>query len=314
MFDQIFWIFIAVICAAVAPSALFTYILYLKPRMERPLPNEKYWGRWKIPLPQLGLMNDGDVTEAVNFFMSNWTKAADNSIDPQERQAYLDLRDLGAKKCHIFAQKVESRKFMYFCIGNPLDLGNHMREDKPGRFGTETQQLYIYNIQDCKSLGKGPDGFEFVSVKLGKTSGLKFTDLENTLLTNLMEATKYAKAAAISKEKMKYFEERAEIMDDLTDKALSIANRKTSEEGESRLIAGTPPLVTVTVPESKGFRLPQVKWFSGWQAFIALLAFIATPMIMTSSHIEYQDQTTVAAAVAFATFILYPFIKKVLGK
>lgn len=311
MVDLLTVVALPVAILSVAAFALF-YFFMLKPRIEEPLPNEHDEGLWRIPLPQLGLMNEGKVCTARRFLQSQFAKLIDNS-PPSEVQGYIKLRE-EIMKSHAFAQRVGRDKYLYLFDQNPLDPQFHMRDDKPSRLGTTIPIRFLIRIQDCMSGGKGEDGFNYVKVKL-KPESAKFSDDEREAFALHLDTLKNLKLAATGKEEKKHLEDRIGILNTHLSKAYDKLNESTSNQAESDLIASTTSLTHPEVAAPSRFRWPKAtEFFTGWQVAIAIIAYLVTPNAMAAAGIGYPDPQTVAVGMAFFLFLAFPFVRKLIHR
>ena len=233
--DLLLWISVPSAIIAIAAIVLI-YLFLLKPRIEDPLPNEHDEGLWRIPLPQLGLMNEGKVCTARRYIQSQFSKLIDSAPMP-EVQAYVSLRE-SIMKSHLFAQKVGRDNFIYLFDQNPLDPQFHMRDDRVSRLGTTVPERFLIHIQDCMSKGKGEDGFNYVMVKL-RSEEAKFTEEEREHFSLHLDALRNLKLAATGKEERKHLEDRIGILENHLTKAYNKQNETISDKAISDLIAST---------------------------------------------------------------------------
>ena len=305
--------FVALPIAIVSALALgLIYLFMLKPRIEEPLPNEHDEGLWRIPLPQLGLMNEGKVCTGRRYVQSQFAKLIDNSPST-EVQGYINLREEILKN-QIFAQRVGRDKYLYLFDQNPLDPQFHMRDDKPSRLGTTIPIRFLLHIQDCMSGGKGEDGFNYVKVKM-KPETAKFSDDEREAFTLHLDTLKNLKLAATGKEEKKHLEARIGILETHLSKAYDKLNEGTSNQAESDLIASTTSLTHPEVPVPSRFHWPKAtEFFTGWQVAIAIIAYLVTPNAMAAAGIVYPDPQTVAVGMAFFLFLAFPFLRKLIHR
>ena len=291
---------------------LLFYFFMLKPRIEEPLPNEHDEGLWRIPLPQLGLMNEGKVCTGRRYVQSQFAKLIDNSPS-SEVQGYIKLRE-EILQSHAFAQRVGRDKYLYLFDQNPLDPQFHMRDDKLSRLGTTIPIRFLIHIQDCMSGGKGEDGFNYVKVKL-KPEAAKFSDDEREAFALHLDTLKNLKLAATGKEEKKHLEDRIGILETHLSKAFEKLNIVTSNQAESDMIASVTSLTHPEAPVPSRFHWPKAtEFFTGWQVAIAIIAYLVTPNIMSAAGIVYPDRQTVAVGMAFFLFLAFPFVRKLVHR
>jgi hypothetical protein len=304
---------VALPIAIISAMALFlVYFFMLKPRLEVPLPNEHDEGLWRIPLAQLGLMNEGKVCTGRRYVQTQFAKLIDNSPS-SEVQGYIKLRE-EILKSHIFAQRVGRDKYLYLFDQNPLDPQFHMRDDKSTRLGTTVPIRYLLHIKDCMSGGRGEDGFNYVKVKL-KSESAMFSDDEREAFTLHLDTLKNLKLAATGKEEKKHLDDRIGILETHLSKAYGKLNEGTSNQAESELIAATTSLTHPEVQPPSRFHWPKAtEFFTGWQVAIAIIAYLVTPNAMAAAGIAYPDRQTVAVGMAFFLFLAFPFVRKLIHR
>lgn len=287
---------------------LLLWFFYLKPLVEQPLPNEHDEGIWRMPLPQLGLINEGRVTTARRTIQGWWATLIDNA-DSNKRPDLIALRD-AQLKLHLFAQKVGRDKYIYAFDKNPLDPEQHIRQDKTVRFGSDLAVRFIYNVKDCMNLGKSEDGFEFIVVKLSTESSF-FTSEEQNKFSQILEGLKFLRLAAINTEASKHYKDLADDRGTLLEENYGVTRDVSSERDKAKRALSQKSLTEPETPTLKGGYLRAVAkgFFSGWQLFVTVSAYIITLNVAKYQQVEYPDPSTLAIIVAIFAFIVFPFIK-----
>lgn len=288
------------------------YVFFVRPRVEYPLPNEQDEGFWRIPLPQLGRMNEGRVTTARRYSQNLWSKVIENNFQ-QNTQKLVEARDALLRR-PTFAQKVGRDKVIYLFDQNPLDPQFHMREDKPTRFGTDIIVRFVYGVKDCKSLGTR-DGFEFIGVKLSKETSA-FQEEERALWGTFLEVQSYLRLAAVNLEALQQVKKENSSLRALYDETLGILAKERSELNIARRALGQKDLWTGEAPMPKTPFLQTVtKGFFTWiQLAITLLTYVVAYNAAKYYQVMYPDPATFSVILAVAAFFGYPIAKGLLQK
>lgn len=293
---------------------IILYYFVVQPKVLLPLSNEQDEGEWRIPLPQLGYgVNDGRVTTARRYVEAYWAKLIENA-PPKKQEALIKRRDQ-ILKYHLFAQRVGRDKFLYMFDKNPLEARFHIREDKPVKFGADVPMRFIYGVQDCMTIGKDEDGFEHVGIKLSAET-IKFTSDERRKFHADLEMNRFVKLAALNVEAVSKEKQDKERYETLFHEALDDVAKKSGMVATRDRALANKDLLDLEPPVVKGrMSLPSAKQFFSWpQVAVALFTFLVTPNIMAQAQITYPDPQTVAVGLACITFMVTPFIRKLVGK
>jgi hypothetical protein len=314
MFEELFEYLPFILSIPIILAVLvLLWIFVMRPRIQLPLLDEEDEGIWRIPLPQLGKMNEGRVTTARRTFQAHFGKLIDTA-DPGEREKFVKLRDL-CMQFNWFAQRIGRSKVMYAFDKDPLQPSQHMRDDIAGRFGGDTPVRFVYNVKDCLNLGQGEDGFEYVGVKLGIET-THFTDDERSKYTLALDTMKVVQVAAANKESVKHFKQLADSREQLVQEQYE-QNRKVASERDNAYSAlSQKPLTAPDVELGRGGLVKAIaKNFFSWQQIaLATFAYILIPNIMKYFSVSFPEPSTVSLLFAIIIFFLWPVVKGLFRK
>jgi hypothetical protein len=297
--------------AAALIFVLVLYVYYFKPKIELPLPNERYEGVITIYLPRLGLMV-GPMTTARQTLSRWWNDLITNEEDKDQRQNYEDVRK-GMMQRHPFAHKTDAGRKLYLFDENPLSQ-EFMSVDASGKH----QSRLIHHVQDAWSVGEY-NGFECVWVKLDASSQpftaneMLLADQEARCLSFLEEAAKNTRKISALQKLVGYLEKQLGLEQEAKAKMRSERDRAKSALGQKSLSEGEVQL--------KGaFRQQLKEWFSLPQIATEVAGFLAAPHIIgyissyTGVIYEYPVSALLVAAITGVGFFIIPIGKKLLGR
>jgi len=273
--------------------AIVSFVIYhfvIQPKVQLPLSNEQDEGEWRIPLPQLGVINEGRVTTARRYVQSLWSQLIDNT-EATKRAPLIKKRDT-MLKYHLFAQKIGRGKILYLFDENPLDPQFHMREDRPVRFGSDIPIRFVYGIKDCISGGQS-DGFEYIAVKLNPEES-KITETERECFGIELEAVKALKLAASNQEAIKAVKDENENLQmHLHETQEALASERSEKERARRALGQKSLTVHEPMVQTKPYWRTVSKSFFSWpQVALALIVYLIVPNILSRTEITYPDPGT----------------------
>lgn len=298
----------------VAVAVVVLYKFVLEPKITYPLPNEQDEGIWRIPLPQLGIVNEGRTTTARRYLQSHWALAIE-SAEENNKKALIAERD-DQMNYHWFAQKCGNQNYLYCFDENPLDPQFHMREDRGGRFGGETPVRFIYGIRDSTARGE-QDGFKLIGVKLSPEV-FKFTEEERKWTDLRLEAAAFLRIASENLGKIKFLHERNKSLDSLLEE-----ERGKHAETRSKLDRALSALEQKTLSVPEGIKVPGAfvqrlkEWFT-WPQLLSAggFYFIVSPLLMSAFFNTATPPTTtyITAGITIAGFFIIPVFRKIFGR
>ncbi len=309
------WTYI-ILVPVLALTVVIVYLFFLKPRVEYPLPNEEDCGIWKVLLTQLGMIPEGRVTTARRHYQKLWAKVIDNS---EGDKADLVTTREAMLKYHLFAQKTSHEKIMYFFDQNPRDAQFHTREDKPGRFGSDQQMLFVHGVKDCVSIGKS-DGWEYIGVKLSK-EGSSLLEAERKNFDTFLTIGRHLRLAAENIGVLHFLKDKVKVLDDLL-----MGEREKHAETRSKLdraLSALEQKPLSTTGEAKlpgGFGEKLKGWFTWPQLAGALAGYLSSGPIMqwlesTQGWSITPPMTTyVTLMITIAGFFSIPAFRKLFGR
>lgn len=301
----------------VAIAVVILYKFVLEPKVQYPLQNEQDEGIWRLPLPQLGRVNEGRVVTARRYLQGLWAATIEAAED-DKRPGLIAERD-SEMNYHWFAQKCGGKNILYCFDLNPLEPQFHMREDREGRFGGETAVRFVYGVKDSVER-KEHDGFTVIGVKLTPEEA-KLTQDERKNYDLRHEGVSYLRLAAENLGKIKFLAERLKSLDDLLHD-----ERKKHAETRSKLdraLSALEQKTLSTTGEAKvpgGFVQKVKEWFTWPQLITAAVAYFSSgPIIqwLSSSQglvIQPPITTYVTLMITIAGFFIIPVVKKVFGR
>jgi len=304
------WLFLFPVIAGGAAAltiGLVIYFLYLKPKVEQPLPNERQIGFVSMWLPRgLGLMT-GYMSTAQRTFEAKFNECLEKESDGDGKKKLEALKSF-LVQTNLFAQKVGRETFVYAFDKNPLDQ-KFMDVDPK-----QNDSYIIHGVQDALSVGDF-GGLKFIGVKLDPTSTC-FSEKDEQALTTFLEASKYVRQAAAN------FNKIADLKRDRDD-ARETLEKELKEKGElrSKLDRASSALsikpLTVENVAVKGALQEKLKqWFTWPQLLTAAVGYLASPYIIkaTAMTIEPPVTTYFAAFCAFVGFFIIPVGKRLFGR
>jgi len=299
--------FLAALTGGIIFLVLF-YMLYWKPRVELPLPNERFVGHVTMWLPHgLGLLS-GPMTTARMTMQRYFLTAIRSEKDENMRKVLIAIRNF-VMQHQVFAIKNGNgeKKILLF-DANPEDQ-KFMDVDR------ERQGLLLHGVQDAHSEGV-EGGFEFIGIKLNPELA-EFNDVELERYQTAMQHIKYLKDAAMNKERIATLVDQLEAVE----RELAIERRDTAEirsKYDRALNAlDQKPLTVLEEPKLKPSIRELVKeWFSWPQIGVAAIAYLLAPNILTWAKIQLKepDRTYAQLGIAVFGFFIIPIGRKIFGR
>lgn len=297
------WIIIA-LALILTPFLIILYKLIIKPKIEPPLPDELYEGKWTIPVPGIGIL-EGPVTTARKTVEKLWNKIIE-SANPNEQEKLVEQKKLMLNHHHFFAIKNNGEKYILLFNDNPLNDKYSIRRDIPGRFGATEITRFIHGVQDCIDLGE-EEGFHWLTIKLKETNPI--TQQERKLFMFNGTNAKYLMRAAKNLEQIKFLQDEVEFLrEELSATQKELAKERSEKERAKRALA-QKSLTEEEAPEIKaGWKQIAKRFFSIPQIATCVIVYFLTPEILRRIGV-ILDQTGLSIVVGvatIATFFLYP--------
>jgi hypothetical protein len=282
------------------------YTLYYRPRIQKPLPNEKSLDYWTIWLREHGVVT-GYVTTAMQTLQARLTDIMQNETDTEQKKRVIEFQNF-LKKFSPIAQRCERKTNIYLCTQNPED--QRFRAIDPDR-----KDSYILNdVEDVLYAGEW-DGWNIYAVKLG-TETIGFSDEEKKLVSNLAEGVKYLRDAAKNVEKIKAFKESYDDQVSENQKLVKALREKESKLDDALYALSQKPLTVEEVALKGGFREKIKEWFTWPQILTAVVGYLIAPYVLQFLQWDLQPPATTyfTAFITLIGFFFIPIARKLFGR
>ncbi len=299
--------FLAALTGGIIFLVLF-YMLYWKPRVELPLPNERFVGNVTMWLPKGFGLFSGPMTTARMTMEHYFSTTIRSEKDKKVRKVLANMRDF-VMSFQLFAMKNSNGdKVILMFDANPEDQ-RFMDVD------TEGGGLYVHGVQDAYTKGT-EGGFEFIGVKLNEKLA-EMNEEEQERYDTGLEFIKYLPDAARNLERLLIVtEERDALKRQLwqeredTAQVRSLCDRLASALDQKPLTVLEMPKVKTTISEIVK------QWFSWKQLLVALAAYLLAPNILALLHVELKEpeHTYAILGVTVIGFFLIPIGRKIFSR
>lgn len=274
-------------------------ILYwlMKPRMELPLPNETDLGPWIIPLPEG--VTEGRMTTARRTF-ERLIDIAISDADKNEKNELLTFKKelfnyhlygfKGGSKCILFSNQPLSDERLSLPMGKEKRL-------------LQTPLTWI---------DKGEyEGFRFIFLKMPKPETTKIDADEHKSYTDIGEAIKYIRSAAMNLQKLKESSARvAWLIDELELTQKELAAERSEKELGKRALAQKSLSSPETKPIKSKLRTQIGEFFyNGWRLVASGAAGLLTYWICKARNLPTEPMV-VTIIIGVIVFLVYPWISR----
>jgi len=292
--------------AAATIIALVGYFLYLRPRSQEALPNERQLGYVTVWLREHGVVA-GWASTAANTLEGQLTEILENETDEGVREQLAQAK-IFLRSFNPMAHKIGRDMHILLFDENYLDQRYmDVAKDRPNSF-------LIQGVQDVCSAGEW-GGFKFFGVKLSKEVK-PFSDEERKRFEAVLEVSMYVRDAAKNTGKI------AHLKDELKDARIEL-ERLWKDKAELRskhdrsLHALSQKLLTQTETELKGAWRDKIKeWFTWPQLVTGLAGYLLAPYIIQFGGWQIVPPVTTyfAAGMAALGFFFIPIGKRLFGR
>lgn len=296
------------VAATLVFFAILFYTLYYKPKIQKPLPNERFLGFITLWIPKGFGLKAGYATTARRTLEKMFTDIMENEADEEAEEKLAAAKQI-FDSFHPIAHRASGENYIYLFDMNPQDQ-KYMDVDP-----TRNDAYIIHGVQDAISVGEWK-GFKFLGLALNP-GHTKLSPEEHTRFQLGVEAVKYLRDAAKNTLKIatlkdeledtrsaleKTLKEKAEIRSKL-DRALSALSQKTLTQPEEVKVKGA-------------WRAKVKEWFNWPQFLTAAVAYLIAPHLLTWFNITLQPPgiTYFVAFITIVGFFIIPVGKKMFGR
>lgn len=274
-------------------------ILYwlMKPRMELPLPNETDLGPWIIPLPEG--VTEGRMTTARRTF-ERLIDIATSDADGTKKKSLLTFKE-ELFNYHLYGFKGGSKCILF----SNQNLGDE-RLSLP--MGKEKRLLQT----PLAWIDKGEyDGFRFIFLKMPEPETTKMDAKEHKNYTDIGEAIKYIRSAAMNIQKLKESSTRVAWLTDELDLTQKELAAERSEKERSKRALSQKPLSSPETKPVKGKLRTQIGefFYNGWRLVASGAAGLLTYWICRARNLPTEPMV-VTIIVGMIVFLVYPWISR----
>jgi hypothetical protein len=287
-------------------GALVGYFLYLRPRSQEALPNERQLGYVTLWLREHGVVS-GWASTAANTLEGLLTQVLENETGGDLKLKLAEAKEF-LRTFNPMALKVDRDIWVLLFDENYLDQ-RYMdaAKDRPNSF-------LIQGVQDVCSAGEW-GGLKFFGVKLSKEVKV-FTDGDRKRFSAVLDVCMYLRDAAKNTSKIAFLKEENKDQRTHIDIILkTLAEMRSKLDRASHALSQKP--LTQIETEIKGAWKDKIKeWFTWPQLVTGLAGYLLAPYIIQFAGWQVVPPVTTyfAAGMTALGFFIIPLGKRLFGR